>query len=78
MEFKNLFKKTGCDNKNSIKIGVIAQTCDECQKYNAAIQIYEMFSQRHRGLLLKYDRDNETFLLNEAMLMRIIQTVNPA
>jgi hypothetical protein len=78
-----LFKKnknnTGVDsNINSLTVGMKLITCSECEKYNKGIELYNMFQQApYRGFLLKYDRDNETFLINEDMLMRAIQLVTP-
>lgn len=65
-------------NKDSITIGINAIQCNKCEKWYKGVEIYEIFNQgvKH-SLLFKYDRNNETFLINENTLMHAIQLVNP-
>ena len=75
--FKKLFRHKH-NSKDSILIGVNAIQCKECEKWYKGVELYEIFSQGpKRGLVHKYDKENETLLINEDMLMRALQLVTP-
>jgi len=64
--------------KNSITVGINAIQCNDCAKWNKGAELYEMFTQGHvRSLMLRYDKEYETFYINEEMLMHAIQLVTP-
>jgi len=70
--------KPTLSRKNSITIGINAIQCNECEKWNKGVELYNMFTQGPaRSLMLRYDKECETFLINEDMLMRAIQLVSP-
>lgn len=51
--------------------------CDDCDKFNKAISIYNDFSWRERTGLMGFDKETGEILIDEKRLMRIIQMVNP-
>lgn len=61
-----------------IDIGINVSRCDECLKYDKAVKIYEMFDmEEYFSWLFKYDKENQTFLINENVLMNLIKIANP-
>ncbi|SHI75425.1 hypothetical protein SAMN02745975_00537 [Geosporobacter subterraneus DSM 17957] len=77
---KFLGKLKAKDKKNSITVNIGANItiCKECEKLNKGVEIYNMFMQGpYHNILLKYDKENHVFLVNENALMGIIQSVNP-
>lgn len=71
-------KRHNSKNRKTLKVGINITRCSECEKYNKGTELYNMFSQDRVGFLLKYDRANETFIVNENTLMHAIQLVSPA
>lgn len=65
------------DLKNSLTVGVQVTSCDKCDKYNKATEIYDLFDWRNAGAI-GYDKETNEILLAEEQIIRIIQMVNPA
>ena len=60
-----------------IKADVGIMRCDDCDKFNRAINIYNEFSWRERTGLMSFDKETGEILIDEKRLRRIIQMVNP-
>ena len=56
-------------------IGAVILRCDKCDKYNKAIDIYNMFSWEYG--YMGYDKKNNEILIAEEDIMHAIQMVNP-
>lgn len=59
------------------ELGATVHNCKDCDKYNKAIEIHNLFDWRYAGLI-RYDKETDEILLVEEQVMRIIQMVNLA
>ncbi|WP_034439167.1 hypothetical protein [Clostridium ihumii] len=67
-------------NLDSPFIETKSNKCEECKELNKAIEIMNVFRWRGVGNYLSalaYDRKNETILVDEESLIRVIQLANP-
>lgn len=62
---------------SSLQVGVNVQMCKDCQKHNKGMELYSIFAWDNIGKMLRFDKENQRILINEQMLMRAIQLVNP-
>jgi hypothetical protein len=60
-----------------IKVGIQVTTCKDCDKYNKAIEIYDLFNWQIAFKAIGYDKEKEEILLAEEQVLRIVQMVNP-
>lgn len=63
------------DKETKVDVGIMR--CEDCDKFNKAINIYNGFSWRERTGLMSFDKETNEILIDESGLMRIIQMVNP-